>query len=113
MYRNDASNPAVFDDEVVRRNGCNPVCEAFAYRMFVESIPQTTATAGRSLPAYHTITFLLIKTVPLHSSVNHPLVNICIRLFSIESRPRLVCRTLTECNPVIKGQVRCVFVAML
>src|SRR5262249_4291854 len=113
MYRDDASNPAVFDDEVVRRPGGDPVCQAFGQRVLIQRIPQPTATAGWSVPAWHTVAFLLIEAVPLHAAGDPPLVQIRIRVFDIEARPCLVCRTLTARNPVIKGQVWCVFDAML
>jgi hypothetical protein len=113
MYRDDASNPAIFDDEIVRRHGGDPVCQAFGQRMLIQRIPQPPAPAGRSVPAWHTVAFLLIEAVPLHAACDPPLIELRIRVLDIETRPRLIRGTLTPRNPVIEGQVWCIFDAML
>src|SRR5205823_13840789 len=61
----------------------------------------------------YAVAFLLIEAVPLHAACDPPLVEVRIRVFNIESCPRLIRRALAPRNPVLEGQVRCVFDAML
>src|SRR5215813_13770630 len=65
------------------------------------------------MPAWHAIAFLLIEAVPLHAAFNRPLVEVGIRVFDIEARPRLVRSSLTPHNPIIESQVRRVCDALL
>src|SRR5262249_7839701 len=82
-------------------------------RMLIQRVPQPTTATGRSVPAWHTVAFLLIEAVPLHAAFDAPLVEVRIRMFDIETCPRLICGTLTPRNPVIESQIRRVFDAML
>ena len=68
MHRENASDPAVFDDEVMRWHGGEPVCQTPGQRVLIQRIPQPTTTAGRSVPAWHAVAFLLIEAVPLHAA---------------------------------------------
>lgn len=113
MYRDYASDPAVIDDEVVRRHAGDPVCQAPGQRVLIQRVPQPTAAAGRSVPAWHAVAFLLREGIPLDAAFDPPLVEVRVRVFDIESRPRLIRVTPTPRNPVIEGQVRRVFDAML
>src|SRR5215510_7916279 len=81
--------------------------------MFIQRVPQPTTAAGRSVPAWHAVAFLLIEAVPLHAALDAPLVKVRIRVFDIEAHPRLICSTLTPRNPVLEGQVRRVCDAVL
>jgi hypothetical protein len=106
MHCNHASNPAVFDDEIVRRHGGDPVCQTLGQRVLIQRVPQPATTAGRSVPAWHAVTFLLIEAIPLHAACDPPLVEVRIRVFNVKARPLLIRGTLTPRNPVIEGQVR-------
>src|SRR5512145_2402339 len=113
MHCDHASDPAVFDDEVIGRHGGDPVGQALCPRVFIQRIPQPTTAAGRSVPSWHTIAFLLHEAVPLHAMFDPPLIEVRIRVFDIAARPLLIRSTLTPRNPVIEGQVWRVCDAML
>src|SRR5262249_35158935 len=113
MYRNHTSNPAAFDNEVVRCHASDPVGQAVCQSVLVQRIPQPTTATGWSVPAWHAVAFLLIEAVPLHAAFDPPLVEVGIRVLDIEARPRLVRGTLTPRSPVLECQVRRVCDAML
>src|SRR5215510_14849883 len=113
MNRKHTGDSAVFDDEVVRWHVGDPVCQTLGQRVLIQRVPQPATTAGRSMPAWHAVAFLLIEAIPLHAALDSPLVEVRIRVFNIEARPLLIRCTLTPRNPVIEGQVRRVFDAML
>src|SRR5215472_4616161 len=113
MHRHHASNPAIFDDEVVRRHAGDPVGQAVGQGVLIQRIPQPTTATGRSVPAWHAVAFLLIEAIPLHAAFNAPLVQVSVRVFDIEARPRLIRGPLAPRNPVLEGQVWRVCDAML
>src|SRR5262249_34975559 len=113
MHRDHTSNTAVFDNEFLHWHGGDPVCKPPGQRVFIQRVPQSAATASRLVPAWHAVAFLLREAVPLHATLAPPLVEVRIRVFNIEARPRLIRSTLTPRNPVIEGQVWGVFNAML
>src|SRR5215831_11935660 len=81
--------------------------------MLIQRMPQPTTATGRSVPAWHAVAFLLIEAIPLHAAFNAPLVQVSVRVFDIEARPRLIRGPLAPRNPVLEGQVWRVCDAML
>src|SRR5262245_28707377 len=113
MHRDHTSDPAVFNDEILHRHGGNPVAQAPGQGVLIQRVPQPTTATGRSMPAWHTVAFLLIEAVPLHAAFDGPLVEVGMRVFDIEARPCLICGPLTPGHPVLEGQIRRVVDAML
>src|SRR5262249_36309366 len=113
MHRDDAHNLAIFDDEIVRCHGRDPVRQALGQGVLIQRVPQPAATAGRPVPAWHAVAFLLREPVPLHAACPAPLVAGRVRVFDKEARPGLIRAPLTPDNPVIEGEVWRVFNAML